>query len=45
VNHPEGVPDSYRRYLVKELRRNLNLTLTPIRLYLKRRSRRGPARR
>jgi GTP-binding protein len=45
VNHPEGVPDSYRRYLVKELRRNLNLTLAPIRLYLKRRSRRGPARR
>ncbi len=45
VNHPEGVPDSYRRYLVKELRKGLNLTLAPIRLYLKRRSRRGPARR
>jgi GTPase len=45
VNHPEGVPDTYRRYLVKELRKGLNLTLAPIRLYLKRRSRRGPARR
>lgn len=45
VNHPEGVPETYRRYLVKELRQGLNLTLAPIRLYLKRRSRRGPARR
>jgi GTPase len=45
VNHPEGVPETYRRYLVKELRKGLNLTLAPIRLYLKRRSRRGPARR
>ncbi|MGQ9689171.1 MAG: ribosome biogenesis GTPase Der [Desulfobaccales bacterium] len=41
VNHPEGVPDSYRRYLVKELRQGLNLTLTPIRLFLKKRPRRS----
>ena len=41
VNHPEGVPDSYRRYLVKELRQGLNLNLAPIRLFLKKRSRRG----
>lgn len=41
VNHPEGVPDSYRRYLVKELRKGLNLNLAPIRLYLKKRSRRA----
>jgi GTP-binding protein len=40
VNHPEGVPDSYRRYLVKELRRGLNLNLAPLRLFLKRRRRR-----
>jgi GTP-binding protein len=40
VNHPEGVPDSYRRYLVKELRRGLNLNLAPIRLFLKKRRRR-----
>jgi len=43
VNHPEGVPDSYRRYLVKELRKGLNLTLAPIRLFLKKRSRRSSA--
>ena len=43
VNHPEGVPDSYRRYLVKELRQGLNLNLAPIRLFLKKRSRRGSA--
>jgi GTP-binding protein len=40
VNHPEGVPDSYRRYLVKELRQGLNLNLTPLRLFLKKRRRR-----
>ena len=40
VNHPEGVPESYRRYLVKELRRGLNLNLAPIRLFLKGRRRR-----
>ena len=44
VNHPEGVPESYRRYLVKELRRGLDLNLAPIRLFLKRRSRRGSPR-
>jgi len=35
VNHPEGVPESYRRYLVKELRKNLGLTHAPLRLFLK----------
>jgi GTP-binding protein len=40
VNHPEGIPESYRRYLVKELRRGLNLPLSPIRLFLKKRQRR-----
>ncbi len=40
VNHPEGVPDSYRRFLVKELRKGLNLNLAPIRLFLKKRRRR-----
>ncbi len=44
VNHPEGVPDSYRRYLIKELRQGFDLKLTPIRLYLKKRSRRGSTR-
>jgi GTP-binding protein len=40
VNHPEGVPESYRRYLIKELRQGLNLNLTPLRLFLKKRRRR-----
>ena len=35
MNHPEGLPESYRRYLVKELRKNLGLTHTPLRLFLK----------
>jgi GTPase len=41
VNHPEGVPESYRRYLVKELRRGLGLSHAPVRLFLKKRARRG----
>jgi len=41
VNHPEGVPESYRRYLVKELRRGLGLPYAPVRLFLKKRSRRA----
>jgi GTP-binding protein len=41
VNHPEGIPESYRRYLVKELRKQLNLSHTPLRLFFKGRSRRG----
>jgi GTP-binding protein len=41
VNHPEGVPESYRRYLVKELRKNLGLDHAPLRLFFKgRRTRR-----
>ena len=35
VNHPEGVPESYRRYLVKELRKQLGLSHAPLRLFLK----------
>lgn len=41
VNQPEGVPESYRRYLVKELRRGLGLPKAPVRLFLKKRTRRG----
>ncbi len=40
VNRPEGVPDSYRRYLVKELRRGLDIPKAPVRLFLKKRVRR-----
>jgi GTP-binding protein len=41
VNRPEGVPDSYRRYLIKQLRQGLGISYAPIRLYLKRRQRRS----
>ncbi len=41
VNHPEGVPDAYRRYLVKQLREKLGLTYAPLRLFMKKRQRRG----
>jgi GTP-binding protein len=37
VNHPEGVPESYRRYLVKQLREQLGLKYAPLRLFLKKR--------
>lgn len=37
VNHPEGVPESYRRYLVKQLREHLGLKYAPLRLFLKKR--------
>jgi len=41
VNHPEGVPDAYRRYLVKQLREHLGLSHAPLRLFFKpRRARR-----
>lgn len=40
VNHPEGVPDSYRRYLIKQLRQGLGIQYAPIRLFLKKRRRR-----
>jgi GTPase len=35
VNQPRGVPDHYRRYLVKQLREKLGLTYAPVRLFLK----------
>jgi GTP-binding protein len=40
VNRPEGVPDSYRRYLTKQLRQGLGIPYAPIRLFLKKRQRR-----
>jgi GTP-binding protein len=40
VNRPEGVPDHYRRYLVKQLREQLGLSSVPLRLFLKGRQRR-----
>ncbi len=40
ANFPEGVRDSYRRYLVKQLRSGLSIPYAPVRLYLKRRRRR-----
>jgi GTP-binding protein len=40
VNQPAGVKDSYRRYLVKQLREKLGLNYAPVRLYLKGRQRR-----
>jgi GTPase len=40
VNQPQGVPHAYRRYLVKQLRKELGLPYAPIRLYLKGRARR-----
>jgi GTPase len=41
VNQPQGVPDHYRRYLVKQLRERLGLTNAPLRLFLKGRQRRS----
>ncbi|MFZ5449205.1 MAG: ribosome biogenesis GTPase Der [Thermodesulfobacteriota bacterium] len=35
VNQPQGVPDHYRRYVVKQLREKLGLTYAPLRLFLK----------
>ncbi len=40
VNQPQGVPDSYRRFLVKQLRERLGVPHAPIRLFLKGRQRR-----
>jgi GTP-binding protein len=42
VNQPDGVPDHYRRFLVKQLREKLGLTYAPLRLILKGRQRRIP---
>ena len=35
VNRPEAVPDSYKRYLLRQLRGNLGFESTPIRLHLR----------
>jgi len=40
ANYPEGVPDAYRRYLVKQLRQGLHIPHAPVRLFLKKRQRR-----
>jgi GTP-binding protein len=40
VNQPQGVPDHYQRFLVKQLREKLGLTYAPLRLILKGRQRR-----
>ena len=42
VNQPQGVPDHYQRYLVKQLREKLGLTYAPLRLLLKGRKGRPP---
>jgi len=39
VNQPQGVPDSYRRFLVKQLRERLAIPHAPVRLFLKGRKR------
>jgi len=41
VNQPLGVPDHYRRFLIKQLRQKLGLSYAPLRLLLKGRQRRG----
>ena len=40
VNQPGGIKDSYRRYLLKQLRLRLNLPYAPLRLFFKGRQRR-----
>jgi GTP-binding protein len=40
VNQPQGMPDHYRRYLVKQLREKLAIPYAPVRLFLKGRQRR-----
>jgi GTP-binding protein len=39
VNQPAGVPDSYRRFLMKQLRERLGIPHAPVRLFLKGRRR------
>ncbi len=39
VNHPQGVPDHYRRFLVKQLRERVGIPYAPVRLFLKGRPR------
>lgn len=40
VNSPQGIPDHYRRYLVKQLRASLDIPYAPVRLFFKGRKRR-----
>ncbi len=40
ANFPQGVPDSYRRFLVKQLRERLGIPHAPVRLFFKGRQRR-----
>jgi GTP-binding protein len=40
VNYPQGVPEHYRRYLVKQFRGRLGLPYAPVRLFFKGRQRR-----
>lgn len=40
VNYPAGMPESYRRYLVNQLRERLGLSYAPLRLFFKGRERR-----
>jgi len=40
VNAPQGVPNHYRRYLVKQLRERLEIPYAPVRLFFKDRKRR-----
>jgi GTP-binding protein len=40
VNQPQGVPESYRRFLIKQLRAHLEIPYAPLRLFLKGRQRR-----
>jgi GTP-binding protein len=39
VNQPQGVPEAYRRYLVKQLRTRLETPYAPVRLFFKGRKR------
>jgi GTP-binding protein len=39
VNHPQGIPEHYRRYLVKQLRQRVGIPYAPVRLFLKGRQR------
>lgn len=41
VNHPEGLKESYRRYLGNRLREAFGFQGTPLRLFFRRRARRG----
>jgi GTP-binding protein len=41
VNQPQGVPEHYRRYVVKQLRDKLGINYAPVRLILKGRQRRA----